>query len=113
MQKRKGGYDRSLPRRMYTYFISYSDSGAPSYDKFAKSIGITLEELTGYRKHKKFDEAYRECGEIRRDYLIDNALTKRFDTSLVKFLLSSEFGMGDKAEDDSDRHLSVTIEVVD
>ncbi len=97
---------------MYTYFHSYCDTGAPSFSKFARSIGITLDELEGLRRHKKFDEAYRECGEIRRDYLIDNALTKRHDPSFVKFLLISEFGMGENTAPDGDRVMSVTLEVI-
>ena len=74
---------------MYTYFTTYSQStGAPSFMKFALAIGVTLEELNSYRKHRKFDEAYRECCEIRKDYLIDMALNRRFDSSFTKFLLS-------------------------
>ena len=74
---------------MYTYFICYEDiASAPSFQKFAREIGVTLEELLSLRRHKKFDEAYRECSEIRRDYLLDRALCRRFDPSFVKFLLS-------------------------
>ena len=74
---------------MYRFFTDYSDAaGAPSFEKFAISKGITLEELNSYRKKRDFDRVYRECCEIRRDYLIDRALTKRFDPSFVKFLLT-------------------------
>ncbi len=96
---------------MYTYFLNYEgSSGAPSFSKFARAIGITLEDLCAFREHDEFDRAYRECNEIRRDYLIDTALAKRCDSSLVKFLLSSEFGMGDA--EDTDREISVTVEVI-
>lgn len=103
-------YDKSLPRALYNFFVTFEGtSGAPSFSKFAKSIGTTNEELEGFRKHKEFDRAYRECIEIRRDYLIDMALTKRFDSSLVKFLLSDESaGAGE-----TDNSLSVSISVVD
>lgn len=107
--KRKVAYTKELPKKMYSFFISYSDSGAPSYVKFARSIGVTLEELERFRAHEIFNRAWRECGEIRRDYLIDYALTKRHDPSFSKFLLQYEFDMeGLSSEDD----LAVTLEVV-
>ena len=110
---RKVKYDKSLASKMYAYFIGYdAPFGAPSFSKFAKSAHLTLAELESFREHKKFDEAYRECSEIRRDYLIDNALGKRFDSSFTKFILSSEFKM-DEDETESDRQLYVTLEVVD
>ena len=93
---------------MYKFFCEFSDAaGAPSFEKFAISRGITLEELTSYRSKKGFDRAYRECGEIRRDYLIDRALTKRFDPSFVKFLLSEDI------ESDTDNTLTLELEVIE
>ena len=81
---------KELCSRMYLYFISYDDRGAPSFAKFARSAGLTLAGLLEYRGRKRFDAAYRECCAIRRDYLIDRALDKRFDPSFVKFLLGEE-----------------------
>ena len=102
-------YDRSLPRRMYSYFAGYCEAvGAPSFEKFARSAGITIAELNSFRKHRVFDEAYTECSEIRRDYLIDNALTKKFDPSLVKYLLDSE-----KGESSAPEELTVRLEVIE
>ncbi len=96
---------------MYLYFTGYADAvGAPSFQKFARSIGATLAELESFRKKPRFERAYRECTEIRRDYLIDSALSKRFDSSFTKFLLSSEFGDSENAEDNT---LTVMLEVVD
>ena len=84
-------YEKTLPHEMYKFFIGYSDAaGAPSFEKFAKQKGITLDLLTSYRQKRDFELAYRECCEIRRDYLIDRALTKRFDPSFVKFLLTED-----------------------
>ncbi len=97
--KKRAEYTEDLPRRMYAYFSSYQDtSGAPSFDKFARSIGMTLSELEEFRENGEFMRAWRECSEIRRDYLIDTALTKRFDSSLVKYLLTAEFGMGEESD---------------
>lgn len=90
MRKTKFRYTQDLAERMYLFFASYDDGGAPSFVKFAKSIGATLAEVEGFRAHKQFDRAYRECREIRRDFLIDRGLEKRFDPSFVKFLLSCD-----------------------
>ncbi len=92
-------YSPSLAGKMYLYFISYEDVGAPSFAKFARSIGATVEDVENFRAHKRFDRAYRECSEIRRDYLIDHALTRRFDPTFVKFLLSSNEENAEKNDD--------------
>ena len=107
-------YERDLPRRLYTYFVSYKETvGAPSFLKFARSIGATLSDIERFKKHKEFLRAYNECNEIRRDYLIDNALCKRFDGSMTKFLLSAEFGMGEEKDSATDDGIQVTLEVID
>lgn len=110
--KRKIKYTANLPRSIYTFFLGYSDPGAPSFEKYARSIGATLEDIERFRKHDEFERAFRECNEIRRDYLIDGALTKRFDSSLVKFLLGAEYGMGEKEKEKEDTELAVTLEVL-
>ena len=110
--KRKTKYTDELPRQLYTFFISQSAEGVPSFDKFARSIGATLKEIEDFRKHSEFERAYCECNEIRRDYLIDAALTRRYDPSLVKFLLSAEFGMGEKEKEKEETGLTVTLEVL-
>ena len=102
-------HTRDLAKKMYIYVASYdAPFGVPSFGKFARSIGITLEELAAYRKKEKFDRAWRECNEIRRDYLIDMALTKRFDSSFAKFLLTLE-----SEADSAEGELAVSLEVVE
>lgn len=101
-------YEKGLPRQMYSYFISHTEAEPPSFEKFARSIGLTLAELQSYRAHREFDRAWSECNEIRRDYLIDRALTKRYDASFVKFLLAWEFGAG---EDSADGEINVKVTV--
>ena len=103
-------YQKDLARKMYLYFVGYSEpAGVPSFGKFARSIGLTLDELSDFRRIKRFDRAWRECLEIRRDYLIDMALTKRFDSSFAKFLLSLEAD-GETGEDSA---IAVSLEVID
>ena len=108
MKRKIAKYKKEYPLAMYRYFRGFSDGGAPSFQKFASSIGVLLEDLESWRKYKAFDRSYRECSEIRRDYLLDNALTRRLDPSFVKFLLSCD-GEGEEHEDG----ISVKVEVVD
>lgn len=106
-------YSGDMPRRMYSFFINYNDTGLPSFVKFARSIGATSEDIEKFRRRREFDRAYKECSEIRRDYLIDNALAKRYDASVTKFLLSCEFKMDREIEDDEKNRLDVTVEVLE
>jgi hypothetical protein len=100
-------YTADMPRRMYSFFRDFSDpSGAPSIQKFARSIGMTVEEVGEWRRHEDFERAWRECNEIRRDYLIDMALLRRFDPSFVKFLLSD-------TEEPTDASIDLRVEVIE
>ena len=101
-------YTKDMPGRMYRFFLSYEDRGLPSFHKFARSVGLTTEDIEGFRSHKRFDKAYRECQQIRRDYLIDRGLDKRFDGSFAKFLLSLD---GDDVGNDGE--LLIKLEVKD
>jgi hypothetical protein len=111
LKREKRKYSADLPKKMYLFFKNFADSGSlgvPSFSKFAVSIGLTLKELDGYRKYKEFEKAWEEAEEIRRDYLIDQALYKRFDPSFVKFLLCEEV-----SENSTDEKISVVIRVTD
>ena len=112
MKKNHSKYTTDLPRRLYTFFLNYDGPGAPSFSKFARSIGHTLTDIEKHRRHGEFERAYQECSEIRRDYLIDNGLVKRFDSSFTKFLLNSEYGMGEKQTQEEDKEIKVTLEVI-
>ena len=112
MKKKHSTYTKDLPRRIYTFFKDYDAPGVPSFSKFARSIGATIVDIERFRRHSEFDRAYRECSEIRRDYLIDNGLTKRYDSSFAKFLLTAEYGMGDSKYSDDDKEIKVTLEVI-
>ena len=107
-------YKNDLPKKLYTYFTTYAEPiGAPSFSKFARSIGATLKDIERFRGHREFARAYDECNEIRRDYLIDNALTKKFDGSVTKFILTAEFGMGERDDTAKDEGLEVTLSVIE
>ena len=105
---KRAKYKKTYPRLMYSYFALFSAAGAPSFSKFARSIGVTLADLEGFRKFGDFDAAWRECNEIRRDYLIDSALTKRHDPSFTKFILCEEYGT-EEGEDE----MNITLEVLE
>jgi hypothetical protein len=110
LKKKKLKYDKDMPKRLYTFFANYNESqGAPSFEKFARSIGSTVEELKALRQHDEFNRAWLEAEEIRRDYLIDAALVKRFDPSFVKYLLSE----ADREDAEGDSSVSVLITVSD
>lgn len=110
--KKKRKYTSELPRQMYSFFASAAEGSLPpSFSKFARSIGVTLAELEAMRGHSEFERAWRECNEIRRDYLIDTALTRRHDPSFTKFLLSAEFGVGESETED--KSIAVTLTVID
>lgn len=111
-RKKKVKYRKDFPKMIYTFFVTYKETGSiPSFEKFAQSIGATLAEIESFKRYGEFERAWRECAEIRKDILIDSALCKKFDSSLVKFLLASEYRMGDEA-DEGDNSLSVTLEIV-
>lgn len=106
-------YGKDMPRELYKFFVSsVTESQPPSFSKFARQVGMTLSELEALRKHGEFDRAWRDCIEIRRDYLTDCALTRRYDPSFVKFLLGVEFGVGED-KDEHDKSISVTVRVDD
>ena len=112
MRKKRVRYREELPRQMYTYFLSFSEAnGAPSFSKFARSVGLTLSELGSFRRKREFDAAWRECNEIRRDYLIDHALSRRFDGSFTKFIYTLEYGEGETDGTGTDE-FKVVLEVV-
>lgn len=103
---------KELARKMYRYFISYTDVGAPSFSKFARSVGMTYAELMNLGENEEIKRACEECSEIRRDYLIDMALAKKQDASMTKFILTSEFGMGEHERSDGDGRLDLRLEVI-
>ena len=100
-------YTNDLPRKLYTFFLNFDGVGAPSFSKFARSIGATLSDIERFRSKSEFERAYQECSEIRRDYLIDRALSRRFDPSFVKFLLGEEYS--EKGDDESTLDVVLTV----
>jgi hypothetical protein len=106
---KKAKYRRDMPRLLYTYYTEAIGGGEiPSISKFARRMAITVGDVEKFREHSEFEKAYKEVNEIRRDYLIDSALMKRFDSSFTKFILTEEFGNTGECED-----MTVCIKVED
>ncbi len=94
---------------MTAFFEGYEEAfGAPSFEKFARLKGLTVKQLEGFKSHEKFHRAYLECSEIRRDYLIDKALCKRFDPTFVRHLISDE-----QEQSSADTVTSFTLRVIE
>ena len=98
-----------MPRELYIFFKNYDGEGIPSFTKFAKVHGLTTEELASFRRYKRFDQAWRECLEMRRDMLVDRALCRKFDGSVTKFLLSEVEAVGEAQES----HILFNLKVVE
>ena len=107
-RKKRPKYTPEMCGRMYRFFLGYEDRGLPSFTKFAKSVGLSTAELLSFRRHSRFEAAYRECLEIRRDLLIDRALDRRFDGSFVKFLISCE-GEAESSDDAGNITLNLRV----
>ncbi len=111
---KKAKYKNDYPRRVYQFFVNYTGMGAPSLTKFARECGITLADVRRFEEgHGEFRRALAECSEIRRDYLIDSALGKKQDGSFTKFILQSEYGMGEESISAPAEAMKVTVEVID
>ena len=112
MKKKKAKYTKDMPRMLYSYFLDAVASGEiPSISKFARRIAMTVDDIEGFRAHGEFEKAYKEVNEIRRDYLIDSALLRKFDSSFTKFILSAEYGEG--TDGGADDNITVSIKVED
>lgn len=88
MKKRK--YSAEMPRELYIFFKNYAGEGAPSFTKFAKMKGLTTAELDSFRRFREFERAYLECIELRRDFIIDRALSRKFDSSFSKMIITDD-----------------------
>lgn len=102
----------ALQEELLSYFRHYEGEGAPSFVKFATAHDMSPSDIEALRTHREFEGVYQTCREIRRDILIDNALCKRADSSLVRFLLTAEFHMGAENVSKEERQLSVLLTVV-
>lgn len=84
----------------------------PTFSGAAQTLGVGVGTLSEWRtRDPAFARAFSECRAILADHLIRQGLVKRYDASLVKFLLPI-FGIGVEGEEGPDE-LSVKIEVLE
>lgn len=81
---------KEISQRMYCFFRDFRGDGIPSFSKFARTEHLTYETLESLCDDPEFYRIWRECAEIRRDIIIDRAITRHGDGSFAKFLLGEE-----------------------
>ena len=99
--------------RTVGYFRSCAAGGElPTFSGAAELLGVGVTTLGEWReKDAAFARAYSECKAVLADHLLRQGLLKRYDASLVKFLLPI-LGVGSDGEEGIDE-LSVKIEVLE
>ncbi len=117
-RKKRSGYKKELCAAMLRYFSlptegawdEIRERGLPSFLKFANSMGITLEELKGYReKHAEFRSAYSECEARLYDLLVDGVLMKRFDSTFARLLLQAREESVEEGDTQKSFALTLTV----
>lgn len=103
-------YSQCFERQMLQYF--QDNTGAfPTFAEFAKTVAVSVADLNRWRREEpSFAAVWEECVELQKSHLIRGALTKQYDPSTCKYLLSEVFGLGEESQDTG---FSVTIEVVE
>lgn len=72
--------------------------GAPSFVSFAETLGVPISQIEKWRReHVDFDKACEDACELLRQLLMDAALSGTVNVTAAKFILSSEFGMGNSS----------------
>ena len=101
------------PERLIRYFRECAAGGElPTFSGAAERLGCDVATLGEWKESDPaFARAYTECRAILADHLLRQGLLKRYDASLVKFLLPS-LGVGTDGEEGPDE-LSVKIEVLE
>lgn len=69
----------------------------PSPREFARSIGVTHKRLKAWaKKFPEFKDAYEQCEEIYKDFLIENGLLGHYPAQFATFVAKNETDMKDK-----------------
>ena len=59
----------------------------PTFEGFCAKIGISDQTLLDWTiKHKDFLGSYMRAKQLQKDMLLDNSLTKRYDSNFAKFV---------------------------
>ena len=100
--------------KMIRYFRACAAGGElPTFSGAAELLGVDVATVGEWKTRDPiFARALTECRAILSDHLIRQGLLKRYDASLVKFLLPF-YGTGSEDGEDRSDELSVVIEVLD
>ena len=100
--------------KMIRFFRACAAGGElPTFSGAAELLGVDVATLGEWGdRDPAFARAVSECRAILSDHLIRQGLMKRYDASLVKFLLPF-YGTGSEDGEDRPDELSVVIEVLD
>ena len=81
----------------------------PKFHEFAKSIGVTHQTLHNWKdEHKEFFEAYKECKELQKWFLIENGLNANYNASAYIFTAKNITDMRDTLHNENTNN-TVTV----
>ncbi len=118
----KSEYSPQLIEEMYSYFYHrektrtvteniYMKDGSirevtkeiantpPHFSEFCRKRGIHVRIIKLWRKeHPEFEQAYEDCQEIIKEFLIDNGLTGNYSSQFSIYVANNLTDMKDKSE---------------
>jgi len=69
----------------------------PQFSEFARTVGVTHRRLKSWaKKYPAFAEAYEECKDIFKEFIISNGLTGKYPGQFATFVAKNETDMKDK-----------------
>lgn len=80
----------------------------PTFERFAHNHDVNVDTLIEWAKEEHLDDypgfsgAYRRAKELQKDFLLENALSGRFNPQFSIFFAKNNLGMKDKTEVDSE-----------
>jgi hypothetical protein len=73
----------------------------PTFEGFASSIHVVMSTLFEWcKEHKEFSNAYNECKQLQKQFLIDCSLNDVFNAGFAKFVAINCTDMKEKLEQD-------------
>ena len=96
--KGAGKYKKKFIEEILLYFSAEptKDAEYPTFEGFAKRIGVTVRTMERWAAEKEdFGEAYERCRDVQKRFLIIGGLTERYNSAFAKFMCGVH-GMTDK-----------------
>ena len=114
-------YNPDYPDKLLEYFRD-TEEPFPTLEGFAEKYHIAIRTLERWVLSDPKDEmfgrmadAYAQCKAIQKRALLVHGLTRSFDASMVKFLLSTNHDMHERSDQhvEADTTFRVEIDVID